>query len=62
MTMDFRPLSTKERETLVAALRGNANDGPAILMDRDDTSFAGTTDQVEDNEVVSAIKSIPCHY
>jgi hypothetical protein len=31
-------------------------------MDRRDTSFLGTTDEVTDEEVINAIKSVPCHY
>ena len=44
--MDFRPLNDTERRQLIAALRGNAESDRAILMDRRDTSFAGTTDEV----------------
>ena len=60
--MDFRPLSDTERRQLVTALRGNAENGLAILMDRRDTSFVGTTKEVADEEVISAIRSVPCHY
>jgi hypothetical protein len=60
--MDFRPLSELERRTLVTALRGNADRGLAMLMDRTDTSFAGTSEEVPDEEVINAIKSVPCHY
>jgi hypothetical protein len=60
--MDFRPLNDTERRQLVTALRGNADNGLAILMDRRDTSFLGTTEDVPDEEVISAIKSVPCHY
>ena len=31
-------------------------------MDRQDTSFAGTAEEVPDEEVINAIKSVPCHY
>ena len=31
-------------------------------MDRRDTSFLGTADDVTDDEVIFAIKSVPCHY
>ena len=51
-----------ERRQLVSALRGNAESDRAILMDRRDTSFAGTADEVTDEEVITAIKSVPCHY
>jgi hypothetical protein len=60
--MDFRPLDPSERQRLVDALRGNAQSGQAILMNERDTSFAGTTDEMSDDEVISAIKSVPCHY
>lgn len=60
--MDFRPLSDTERRQLIASLRGNAEQDRAILMDRRDTSFAGSTDEVPDEEVINAIKSVPCHY
>lgn len=62
--MDFRPLNDTERRQLISALRGNANDGAALLIDRKDTSFAGTapTEEVTDEEVINAIKSVPCHY
>lgn len=60
--MDFRPLNDTERQKLINALRGNAQSGQAILMDERDTSFAGTTDEMTDEEVISAIKSVPCHY
>ena len=60
--MDFRPLNTEERQKLVDALRGNAQDSLAILMDRRDTSFIGSAPEISDEEVISAIQSVPCHY
>jgi hypothetical protein len=60
--MDFRPLAEAERRQLIAALRGNAEQDRAILMDRRDTSFVGTTDDVADEEVIACIQSVPCHY
>lgn len=60
--MDFRPLDEMERKQLLHALRGNAQEGRALLLDRRDTSFAGSTDDVPDEEVINAIKSVPCHY
>ncbi|MGF1581543.1 MAG: hypothetical protein ACFCD0_19625 [Gemmataceae bacterium] len=60
--MDFRPLNETERRQLVAALRGNAENDQTILMDRRNTTFTGTADEVPDEEVISAIKSVPCHY
>jgi hypothetical protein len=60
--MDFRPLNDTERRQLIQALRGNVDQDRAILIDRRDTSFLGTADEVTDDEVISAVKSIPCHY
>jgi hypothetical protein len=59
--MDFRPLNDSERRLLVAALRANAENDRAIFMDHQ-TSFAGTADEVRDEEVLDAVKSLPCHY
>jgi hypothetical protein len=60
--MDFRPLNDTERRQLIGALRGNAEHNRVILMDRRDTSFLGADDEVTDEEVISAIRSVPCHY
>ena len=60
--MDFRPLNELERKQLTAALRGNAEQGRVLLLDRRDTSFAGAAEEVPDEEVITAIKSVPCHY
>ena len=58
----FSPLLPAEQSRLADALRRNAGDGAALLTDRRDTTFAGVTDQVTDDEVIFAIKSVPCHY
>jgi hypothetical protein len=60
--MDFRPLTEVERKQLITALRGNAEQGTALLLDRRDTSFIGSAEEVPDEEVITAIKSVPCHY
>jgi hypothetical protein len=61
--MDFRPLKESERKQLLQALHKNAENGGTILMNPKDTSFAGvTTEEVSDDEVISAIKSVPVHY
>lgn len=57
----FVPLSLEERLKLRNALDLNALHGKAMLMDKE-TNFAGTADEVPDEEVVSAVRSIPCHY
>jgi len=31
-------------------------------MDRRDTSFVGSADEIPDEEVINAIRSVPCHY
>ena len=60
--MDFRPLNDVERKQLISALRGNAERGDVLLMDRRDTSFAGIAEDVPEDEVINAIKSVPVHY
>jgi hypothetical protein len=60
--MDFRPLNTTDRQQLIQALRGNAEENKAILTDRRDTTFTGVSDEVPDDEVIHAIRSVPCHY
>lgn len=60
--MDFRPLLATERQRLMMALRNNAEHGRAIVLDRRDTHFVDTVDDVTDEEVITAIKSVPCHY
>ncbi|HBI42137.1 MAG TPA: hypothetical protein DDY78_04670 [Planctomycetales bacterium] len=60
--MDFRPLNDLERRQLVNALRGNAESDRAILLNRRDTSFLGAAEEVPEEEVINAIKSVPCHY
>jgi hypothetical protein len=60
--MDFRPLNDTERKQLLTALHANAKQGQAILTNPRDTGFAGTAEAVTDEEVISAIKSVPCHY
>ncbi len=65
--MDFRPLRGGDVTKLLEALRGNATHDRAILMDRR-TGFVGTSNElttanaVTDEEVISAIQSVPCHY
>lgn len=60
--MDFRTLNDTERRQLINSLRGNAEHNRALLIDRRDTSFLGTAEEVPDEEVINAIKSVPCHY
>ena len=60
--LQFKPLNDVERQQLIASLRGNAENDKTILIDRRDTSFIGSADEVPDEEVINAIKSVPCHY
>jgi hypothetical protein len=60
--MTFTPLSVEERNKLLSALKSNANGDVALLVDRRDTSFAGTAEDIPDEQVITAIKSVPCHY
>lgn len=60
--MDFRPLAETERRHLLTALRGNADRGLTLLLDRRDTSFVGVAQDLPDEQVMTAVKSIPCHY
>ena len=60
--MKFYPLSDTERQGLLTALRDNVQQDRAIRMDRRDTSFLGSADAVTDDEVISTIRSVPCHY
>lgn len=60
--MDFRTITTEEQKKLLDALRGNSENNLAILMDRRDTSFLGSADDISDEEVISAIQAVPCHY
>jgi hypothetical protein len=60
--MDFRPLAEAERRQLLTALRGNADRGLSLLLDRRDTSFTGTAEDLPDEQVLTAVKSVPSHY
>jgi hypothetical protein len=61
--MDFRPMNDVERRQLISALRNNAERNRPIIMNRRDTSFEATeVEEVTDDEVIAAIKSVPCHY
>jgi hypothetical protein len=59
--MDYRRPSSEAVAELAKALRGNANDECALRTSRD-TSFVDTAEEITDDEVISAIKSIPSHY
>lgn len=58
----MQTMTKQEHARLSAALNDNANEDHALLMGKD-TSFAGTLPELPtDEEVISAIKSVPTHY
>lgn len=59
-TMAHKPLKKVELECMTAALRANVDEGKALLQESD-TSFAGCGN-LENDMVISAIKSVPYHY
>lgn len=58
----FTPLSPEERATLEDALMLNANGKGGLEMNPCDTSFVGICDVDDNDEVIRAIKEVPCHY
>ena len=60
--MTFTPVSPQERQQLEDALVKNAFWKKALTMNPKDTTFTGTTDDIADDEVINAVKSVPCHY
>lgn len=62
--IEFKPLAGADRQRLLDALKRNVEDGNAIFMDRQ-TGFSSTAKnlrEASDDEVISAIQSVPCHY
>lgn len=60
--MQHVSLQPAELNRLRAALVANGNDGAALQMGAD-TSFLGTVPEVPtEAAVISAVKSVPCHY
>jgi hypothetical protein len=61
-------MTTEELTKLFQALRGNAEQGVALLTDPRDTSFVSALPEgdplhaVTDEEVIASIKSVPNHY
>lgn len=61
--MQFKVLDAEERDVLRKALRRNAEENIPLRMSPRDTSFVGYDDvNVSDEEVISLIRSVPCHY
>lgn len=59
--VEFQPLDLATRNRLKDALMGNAAKSDTIHMSKKDTSFV-PDGEVTDEEVITAIRSIPCHY
>lgn len=62
--IDFKPLDVATRNRLSDALKRNATNEIALLNSGKDTTFLGSEGdtEVSDQEVICAIKSVPCHY
>lgn len=55
-------LTRTERDRLTDSLRRNAQQDWALLMD-EETCFVGDSAELPtDDEVISAVRSVPCHY
>jgi hypothetical protein len=61
MIVAHKVLEIGDRQRLLDALKMNGEGGCAIMMDKD-TSFAGTAEEVPVENVVNAVRSVPCHY
>lgn len=63
MGVEFKKLEKEESARLKEALRRNAEEGRALHMDPLTTGWAPGQDEVQsEEEVLNAIKSVPCHY
>lgn len=62
IVMDFRPLNDDERKNLYEALRNNAESGKPIHVNPKDTSFVADSVESAEQDVINAIRSVPCHY
>lgn len=59
--MEMTAMTDQERRKLINSLRGNAQEGKPIYLDKD-TGFLGGDGAAEDSRVVNAICSTPTHY
>jgi hypothetical protein len=55
-------MSDAERQKLIKALRDNAERGEPIMMNGRTTTFEPSADSGVEDEVIAAIRSVPCHY
>lgn len=61
MGQHIEPTKTETRE-LAEALRRNAKEGTPLFMDPLTTGWRPGEDEVTDEEVVDAVRSVPTHY
>lgn len=59
--MDFRPMSNEQRKAMQRALERNAAEDVPVYMDPKTTRFVEEPVSEEDR-VINAIRSVPCHY
>jgi hypothetical protein len=62
MGVEFRKATEAETTALADALRGNALSGKPLHMDPLTTGWIPGSDEITEDEVISAIKSVPTHY
>ena len=62
MGVEFKPMTTEEREKLTKALYRNAEQNVPLHMDPLTTGWRPGEDEVRDEDVISAIQSVPTHY
>jgi len=60
--IEFRKPTVEETQQLGEALRRNADEGKPLHMDPLTTGWRPGEDEITDAEVISAIRSVPCHY
>lgn len=60
--MQFKKLAPQEQKSLHEALRRNAEADTPLRMNRLDTTFIDSGTEPTDDEVISIIRSVPCHY
>lgn len=62
MAVEFRKPTDEETSALAKALKRNAADGTPLHLDALTTGWIPGSDEIADDEVIAAIKSVPCHY
>jgi len=60
--IEFRKPTAEETKTLAEALRRNASEGTPLHLDPLTTGWIPGADEIRDDEVIDAIRSVPCHY